>query len=249
MGEWRTAKTQILEAVTNPLGHIGLDANLPRTVVLVLTGRLRGHAAVDSQAFKTTVEEQFPQCRIEVWDRESLITLFLKHGPEQLFGSGVDVQGYGQFYQLYGKVLDKAALLGDIDTHFEKRLHAEAAPEVRLAAASIEASLVGDGARRTAQPYLALLSTLAALRATLYEMQSTDDDGARAYVALCQNCVEAVVGQATDLSRAYLAALDGHDTLADVTGRGGKFMAYPVACAQLMDALVLWRRLIVTLHL
>ncbi len=85
--EWRPIKGQLLEALTSTLGHPNIDASLPRTVVLVLTGRLRGTAQIDFADFCQYVRNTFPNRTLELWDRESLVELIEKHGPEQIYSA------------------------------------------------------------------------------------------------------------------------------------------------------------------
>lgn len=239
ISDFRDAKQQMLDAVINPLGHPGLDSALSRKVVLVLTGRLKGTAPVDFQQFADYVQATFPQRSVLLWDREIIIGMMMKHGPEQLFRSGMDVRAYGSFYRLYGDILEQKAATDSIERHFDARLHAKTATNERVAAVTIEAFLFADAAHQASQPHFALQSMLAIHRAVLHEMQQSSEAALADLSTLLRASAIAIVEEAVRFTEGciYAAALAGG--LCDALNGAATFVSYPVLCAQLTDALVL----------
>lgn len=67
--EWRAVRPQLEECGYNDIAHPGFDASLPRAVVLVTTGRLKGSASADAQQFGLALNRT---AVFEVWDRDKL---------------------------------------------------------------------------------------------------------------------------------------------------------------------------------
>ena len=236
---WREIRHQMLETLTNDIGGPSFDATLPRRAMLVLTGRLVGTAGADYQEFSRTIGTTFPGRSIEpAWDRETLIGLLLKHGPEQLFRAGADISSYGAFYGLYGDVVERRAKVDDIEKHFDHRLHAAAPAAERLAAVAIEAHLFADAATSSDQPYIAMQAMLAEMRAVAFEMQSGDLTGAQA-AAMLRAAKTNVFDAAEALCSVYYDRIAAVGVLSDAVGGAGLIVTYPIICSQLMEALVM----------
>lgn len=69
--EWRAVRPQLEECGYNDIAHPGFDASLPRAVVLVTTGRLKGSASSDAQQFRLR-QRGLGVDVFEVWDRDQL---------------------------------------------------------------------------------------------------------------------------------------------------------------------------------
>lgn len=69
--EWRAVRPQLEECGYNDIAHPGFDAMLPRAVVLVTTGRLKGAASSDAQQFALRLKNLGIDV-FEVWDRDIL---------------------------------------------------------------------------------------------------------------------------------------------------------------------------------
>jgi len=69
--EWRAVRPQLEECGYNDIAHPGFDAMLPRAVVLVTTGRLKGSASSDAQQFGLR-QKSLGIDVFEVWDRDRL---------------------------------------------------------------------------------------------------------------------------------------------------------------------------------
>jgi hypothetical protein len=238
--QWREIRHQMFETLTNSIGGPSFDATLPRRTVLVLTGRLVGTAPVDYQQFAETMRAQFTgRTVLPPWDREAIVELLLKHGPEHLFQSGRDISSYGGFYQLYGNILESRARIDDIERHFDDRLHAAIPDRDRIAAVAIEAHLFADAAQSSDQPYLALQAMLAEMRAVVFEVQSVGLQQQTAPNALLQAALADVYAAATTVSMTYLERAASAGGVFEAAGGTGIVVTYPVLCTQLMDALVL----------
>lgn len=231
--EWRVVKGQLLEAITSTLGHPNIDPSLPRNVVLVLTGRLRGTAQIDFGDFRQYVRTTFPDRDLGLWDRETLVDLLEKHGPEQIY-SAENIGAYGSFLRLYGDILSRSAVVSDIEQHYAIRLATGETPEKRIAITAIEASILVDAAKQSGEPYLALYCLLGILRAALYEMQ----EGASLYSLLAEASVS-IGAQAWTAANAYLALQGAPGGMAAAMTGGGAFVTYPVTCARLIESLAL----------
>lgn len=79
LGEWRAVRPQAEEMLWNDISHPSWDATLPRTAVVVTTGRLKGGAAPDAQQFAQLHRDRggtidgAPKLEVEVWDRDTLM--------------------------------------------------------------------------------------------------------------------------------------------------------------------------------
>lgn len=231
--EWRPIKGQLLEAVTSTLGHPNIAASLPRKVVLVLTGRLRGTAQIEFGDFSKYVRETFPGRGLELWDRETLVNLLETHGPEQIY-SAENVGAYASFLRLYGDILLRKAPFGDIERHFAARLTTQGTSETRVAITAIEAAILADAAKRSGELYLGIHCLLSILRAVLYEMQV----GAPLGSLLTEVCT-AVGAQAWEATNGYLVLRQQPGGMVGAMTGAGPFVTYPVTCARLMESLTL----------
>jgi hypothetical protein len=238
-GDWRQVRQQMFETLTNSIGGPAFDTSLPLRTRLVLTGRLVGTAGADHAEFVRSMAGTFPKATVlQPWDRQDLLDLLLKHGPEKLFRSGIDIRSYGAFYRLYGDIVERLVKVDDIEKHFEVRLHADVPPEDRVAAVGLEARLFADAARTSDQPYLALQALLAALRSVAYEIQR-----AGSMNAMLGNLLRAatadVLEQARTVSETYIKRAEAAGCLSDAAGGAGLYVVYPVLCSHVMDGLVL----------
>lgn len=237
--DWREIRHQMLETLTNNIGGPAFDAKLARRSVLVLTGRLVGTAPADYEQFVEFVHGKISGCTVlPPWDRETLIELLLKHGPETLFRTGADIASYGAFYRLYGDIVDHRAKTDYVERHFDDRLRAVADPTDRLAAVIIEAHLYADAARSTEQPYIALQSMMAVVRAIAFEIQLNGAVTSE-LSSLLRSAEADVYDAAHNLSTVFFQRASVQGSLFDAAGGAALVVTYPVLCTHLMDALVL----------
>ncbi len=69
--EWRAVRPQLEECGYNDIAHPGFDATLPRAVMLVTTGRLKGSASSDAQQWGLRQKSRGIDV-FDVWDRDKL---------------------------------------------------------------------------------------------------------------------------------------------------------------------------------
>lgn len=91
----------------NDIAHPGFDTSLPRTAVVVTTGRLVGGAAPEAQQFARTHSERGGQVDghskliVEVWDRDTLML-----GLESVPAISLDAWGREPLRDLLGLIAD-----------------------------------------------------------------------------------------------------------------------------------------------
>lgn len=154
LSDWGICRTQLDLLRTNSLAHPSFDHKLPRTAVLVTTGRLVGGAAIAAQDYNSFLKER-KEAELEVWDRETLIDLIALH-PESIVPPSIE-----------GELL---ALLGEIDqgkcdeTKIEsvsRRWFGSSEDSCKFA---IIASIVANSLRRSNRVDLACYAALCLIR-------------------------------------------------------------------------------------
>lgn len=88
MTEWRAVRPQLEECCYNAIAHPGFDASLPRIVVLVTTGRLKGGAQADAQQFVALCRSRGAEDFL-VWDADTLVGWMSDDPSVGLAGAGV----------------------------------------------------------------------------------------------------------------------------------------------------------------
>jgi len=166
LGDWREIRHQLDEARLDDLAHPSFDLALPRVGVLVLTGRLKGGAAVQAQSYRES-ERRRGRPDLQVWDRETLLD-WLVDSP----GSAIAGMAEGPLLGLLASV-DAGTLealgieryarrwLPDHDDEYPN----DAAGKTPLLRAAVEASVIGTRLRGAGRCDLAALVALALLRA------------------------------------------------------------------------------------
>ena len=89
--EWRAVRPQLEECEYNTLGHPAFDAALPRTVVLVTTGRLKGGAPVDASEYRKSIGAR-GIAGFEIWDRSDLVDWICQDPNLGMSGSPLNVE-------------------------------------------------------------------------------------------------------------------------------------------------------------
>ena len=239
LSQWRSVREQMLETVTSSLGGPTFDEALPRRSILVLTGRLKGGAQPDFNEFVTFAgslradRADTPALGPRVTRRDDVAG-----GPERLFNTAADAATYGRFFRLYADVIDGSVKVNDIEKHFETRLMAAGSVGDRVATVGLEAHLLADAAHSRGRVDVSLQSMLSTVRAVAHEIQSAGS-GDALLLALLATASADVGAAATRLADHYMTAASDAGTLREVLSGMGLFITYPIACAQLMDALVL----------
>lgn len=89
--EWRAVRPQLEECGYNNIAHPNFDPALPRGVVLVTTGRLKGSASADAQQFGAH-QRKIGVDAFEVWDRDKLASWMIDDPSVGLAGG---IVGHG----------------------------------------------------------------------------------------------------------------------------------------------------------
>lgn len=167
LGAWREIRSQLDEARLDDLAHPSFDGALPRVGVLVLTGRLRGAAAVQAQSYRES-ERRRGNPDLQIWDRETLLEWLVDFPASALTGAAE-----GPLLGLLAAIDD-----GSVDGHALERFtrrwlvdddqegHASGAASQRaLAWAAVEAAVVASRLRESNRCDLAAFTALSLLRA------------------------------------------------------------------------------------
>lgn len=223
---WREVRPQLEECIYNDLGHPSFDADLPRVVVLVTTGRLKGSAATDSQQFidKRRLRGQLD---FEVWDVQNILD-WLCTDPSMGLTSA-DVQN------------ELIALVSSINTgmvtepmleRFSRRWLQEELGGRRLSRASIEASIICNLLRNTQRLDLSSLTSLHLYRASwrgLLEHSAAGDAQLTAARLL-------FIDYASELLEQVEPLLDEPKELAKrLMDHPVAIATYPVACSRMIE--------------
>lgn len=169
---WRNSiMQQMLESLLVGLSHPNFDHSLPHQTVLVTTGRLTSNAALGLQDLNKAIEAKYQKRPIGVWDREHLIECLKTHGLESVhYATASGFVDYGQFYVLYGRVLQGDFSERDIEKHSRRWLDKSLADSQRLLGSAIEAEILASRLRRQGFLYEAVHAYLTVLRAVLYSL-------------------------------------------------------------------------------
>lgn len=159
---WREVRPQLEEAEYNTRAHPGFSSALPRVAVLLLTGRLKGAAAVDAQEFREAAQKK-GLADFEVWDKTDLITWMCQDPTVGLLAS----PSSGQLSKLIAQVETREISEPIIERYARAWLPGGS---VELPRAAIEAAVIVSTLRSTSRLDLAVLATLA-----LYRAASTSD--------------------------------------------------------------------------
>ncbi|MBI1335226.1 MAG: hypothetical protein GC165_20375 [Armatimonadetes bacterium] len=233
---------QLQAAAMTEQGHPAFDKNLSRRIVLVTTGTVTQPAADQINSFSTDALAKLEYPPVEIWDRNKLIELLLKHGLQGIRStrlSGVDLAAQGRFFVLYGSVVRKSPELAEIEEHSLSWLDKELPDRERVLIGTIESSILAGKCRDGGLLYDALYCDLAALRMGMFELREATDPSRRAeLLTLCESQIDTVVGSASD----YIEAVWNIWTAADKKLDGAIhsasiFATYPIHCSRVIEAL------------
>ncbi|MBM9467992.1 hypothetical protein [Nakamurella leprariae] len=193
LGAWQAVRLQLDSARLTSLAHPGFDANLPRTGVLITTGRLKGGAPVEAQNFREQ-ERAAGRPDVEVWDRETLLD-WLIDAPEAALAGARE----GQLLTVIGAIDGRQVSVRDLERYSRSwlppiagSLEAATAPteERRLgeSRALVEAAVLANRLRTSGRLDLAAYIALDLLRASwvyaINDGQSPSTPSAHARAAL-----------------------------------------------------------------
>ncbi|NKZ10386.1 hypothetical protein HGA11_05295 [Mycolicibacterium septicum DSM 44393] len=166
--DWRTIRPQIEECEYNTRAHPSFDETLPRVAVLVTTGRLKGSAPIDAQEFKRSCQAR-GLAEFEIWDREDVL-LWLSTDPS-LGLTAADVQD--DLIAVVSKIRNRDVTEPSLERFSRTWLVGEP-DRIRLARASIEASILCNALRQTQRLDLAALMSLHLHRAAWRPLEGKD---------------------------------------------------------------------------
>lgn len=240
-GEWRSEiMGQMLEAQLVGLSHPQFDKSLTRNAVLATNGRLVGNAATEVQDFNTTLVDKYKVESIIVWEQPQLVERFARFGLAALHGKiGTGAKGYGLFFQLYGKALDRTLSHQDLETLGRIWLDDATAAYENARLAVIAFSIIANAARTKGDLYLALQAQLNALRAVTAALWSDDGSRRQYLVELQARAIAALRGMCVDMRDDFVAFRESHESVIAMISSTAVFVLYPVLCAQIAEALAL----------
>lgn len=241
-GGWREVRPQMDEARLDGLAHPAFDTELPRAGVLVVTGRLKGNAATQSQSYREQ-EKKRGQPDFEIWDRETLLQ-WLVDAPEVGLAGTSD----GPMLALAGAVdagtITQRALerhsrswLPPIPETLTAATTTATERQIQLRRASVEAAVLTNRLRRNARLDLAAMVALMLMRAAWsHHLADNLDVSARPPLAvaglrLFAACALELLEQVAPVAGNPRALLD------NVAQQPFQFATYPVVCARIAEVL------------
>ncbi|MGL5823367.1 MAG: hypothetical protein ACRCYU_00660 [Nocardioides sp.] len=220
--EWRAVRPQLEESEYNPLGHPSFDTSLPRVVVLVTTGRLKGSAPTDVTEYRKTVASR-GLADLEIWEKSDLVG-WMCHDP--VIGiAGEEIEG--PLLSLLTSILDKGVTERRIETYARRWLP----PSGQATRAGLEAAILVNALTRQRRLDLAANVALQFFRA------ANQDTGAPAGLAdaarrLLLDLFSRMLDQVEHL-------LDDPLDLGRRTVSKFGYLTYPVICCRLAEAAAL----------
>ncbi|MEC4841064.1 hypothetical protein R2360_16590 [Mycobacteroides chelonae] len=219
MSEWRAVRSQLEECGYSTLSHPSFDEDLPRVVVLVITGHLKGAAAPDAQQFRKACKSR-GLAGFEVWDDQNLLD-WLCNDPALGLASAA-VQN------------ELVALVSAINSHsvtepmlerFSRRWLVGDSDRVRLSQASIEASVICNLLRNTQRLDLAALMSLHLYRAASRSLPN----------AVSTSALRLFTTYASELLEQVEPFLNDPKALVNVLIEPLAIVTYPAACSRMIE--------------
>ncbi|MFZ1282923.1 MAG: hypothetical protein WAQ75_02240 [Propionicimonas sp.] len=220
---WRDVRPQLEECGYNTRAHPAFDVTLPRTAVLVTTGRLVGGAAVDAQEYKAVCTTR-GLTNVEFWDDQTLLDWICVEPGLALAGTEVSNA--------------LMSLLSQIDDHaigepmVERYTRGWVGSKSKLSRAAVEASIVCNALRRTRRLDLAALTSLHLLRAAVAADRLGSRDMAEAAKSL-------FCGYGQELLNEIEPLLEDAHRLAEPVMTLGAAATYPAMCCRLTEIVAL----------
>ena len=218
--EWRAVRPQLEECEYNTLSHPAFDDSLPRVVVLVTTGHLKGAAAPDAQQFEKNCKSRGLE-GFEIWDEQDLLNTLCNDPSLGLTAATVQ----NDLLTLVSSINNGEVTEPELE-RFSRRWLAGEAAKSRLSQASIETSVICNLLRNTRRLDLAALMSLHLYRAAWRSIAGPTAESAlrlfTAYAAELLSQVEPLLEDPHALARALIV-----DPLAVVI--------YPTACSRMIE--------------
>lgn len=233
----RDIQPQLLEAVMYDLSHPSFDVELPRKVVLVLSGRLTSNAALSLQSFNDDTVNRLNRCKVDLWDRETLIDLLLEFGPETIHSiTAASLKNYGSFFNLYGQSIRGEIDEYSIEEHFTGTLGVEPRQSMLLVS-MLESQVLASRCARESLYYEEFYCYLANLRSICYEIAISTDPAEKSELMEILNQQEKIIENHAIRIYEWLRAAweeEGRD-LAKQVGGPAVFVSYPITCQRFLE--------------
>jgi hypothetical protein len=221
--DWRSIRPQLEECEYNTLGHPSFDESLPRVAVLVTTGRMKGSAPTDAQAFRKACRSR-GLADFEVWERSNLLDWLCLDPSLGMAEVGVQDELIGLLSTIRRRELTEPRL----ERHTRHWLSGDD-EQRRLAQASIETSLICTELVATQRLDMAALAALHLYRAAW----APADEGRPSRSPVSDVALRLFTAYATDLLNQATELLDNPNELANSVMDVGGLITYPAACCRL----------------
>ncbi|TGD84355.1 hypothetical protein BayCH28_25975 [Mycolicibacterium sp. CH28] len=226
--EWRAVRPQLEECEYNTLGHPSFNENLPRVVILVTTGRLKGAAPTDAQQFRRNCVSR-GLADFEVWDEQTILDWLCLEPSLGL----IDHAGQDELIALISAINDGLATEPMLERYSRRWLDGD--DDLRLRQAAIETSIVCNSFRKKQRLDLAAMTALHLLRAACMTSSADTVDG----LPHATSSRGLFIGYATELLDELEPLLSDPIALANEFAGPVAIVTYPAACSRLIEILSL----------
>ncbi len=235
---WRNEiRGQMLECVSSGLSHPSFDKNLPHQSILVVTGKLKGNAALGFQDFNNTIKETYKKLPATLWDREILLGYLEQYGLDGVYkATASGYVGYGDFYILYGKSLREYISIHEIEEHSRHWLQLPQHTSKNILAATLEANILIKNCKKNGFIYEAIYLHLSILRTILFEMArglASKDFLTNLFSQAKKNLLSEYRVLYQELSKAWY---ENEKSFAAISQGTSNIITYLVSCSRLLEA-------------
>src|SRR5829696_6922696 len=176
--EWRAIQPQIFEAATNTLAHPSFDAGLPRQIVLVTSGDLRGNARIAVQNLNDGLLRDLGRLPVLCWSGQNLSDFFIEHGLSGVHRATAEgFVDYGSFFLAYAHAVQGTLRNRDIEEYSRQWPDPTIPLDRRLLRAAVETEILAQRCADRGNYWEAVTAHLALLRvlcAATYTDAETD---------------------------------------------------------------------------
>jgi hypothetical protein len=228
LGEWNNLRGQVDLLRTNVLAHPNFDTALPRSAVLVTTGRLVGGAPLAAQDYKNYLIS-LGEIGFDVWDRETLLS-FLKEIPEIGLIGSVQAEFLGLLARIdMGQPTDK-----DIEQYSRSWTHGEKSFWRSL----VECAVIAQRLRSRHRLDLCCFTVMAAIRAIWLQEHGKEPPSTESIVA--SDLARAMFRKyASSIRNALRKADFTSEKLIPVKDGLAAYVTYPVLCLRAAEHIAL----------
>jgi len=237
--DWRNdIMPQILESLLTGLSHPSFDKDAPHQTILVITGKMRGNAALSLQDLNETIKQKYQHRPILVWDRENLIQLLETHSLGSIYQANASgFLKYGNFYQLYGKALEGNISQREIEDHSRQWLDDAIPPDKRLLCSAIESNVFAAQCQAKGLVYEAITSHLTLIRTIMHQIYTTTD---HTDIEQLREVYSLAISNLKEILRQYLAEFktlwdQSDNNLCSIIPGSNSIIMYSIHCTRIME--------------